>query len=97
MYFDSSLGSEGVLASPDILAASGTQCISFDVNTYSSNALNMGSLTIYFFQQTFENNRDFVEEIVWQSKPNLTATSQSWYKVNFDLLNIDNRNVYKVS
>lgn len=97
MYFDSSLGREGVLASPDILAATGIQCISFDVNMYSSNVLNMGNLTIYFFQQTFENNRNFVEEIVWQSKPNLTPTSTSWYKVNFDLFNIDNRNVYKVS
>ena len=97
MYFDSSLGSEGVLASPDFLAPTGQQCISFDVNMYSSDISNMGTLTVYFFQQSFEDNRKFIEEVVWQSNPNLTPTNKSWHKVNFDVFNIDNRNVYKVS
>ena len=81
-----------------MLAPTGQQCVTFDLNMYSVNPSQMGNLSVYFFQQTgYTNDREFLEELIWQSKPGLTQSNTSWHKVNIGLFNINNRNEYRVS
>uniref|UniRef100_A0A7M5WM63 MAM domain-containing protein n=2 Tax=Clytia hemisphaerica TaxID=252671 RepID=A0A7M5WM63_9CNID len=94
LYFDSSLFENGVLAGPSMIAPTGQQCISFDVNMYANDMNHMGNLTVYFFQQQF--GAGYKQEVIWESSKDLTPTSKKWHKVNIDLFNIDNRNDYRI-
>lgn len=99
IYFNSIAASmtPSYLLSPGLIAPTGQQCISFYVNMYSMTSSEMGTLTVYFVQQTFlDQSGVLVQEVVWESSPDLTATPTSWHKVNIDLNNIDNRNYYFV-
>jgi MAM domain. len=73
------------------IAPTGQQCVSFDVNMYGTS---MGTLSALFYQQIFYGT---VQEVIWESEPNISPNSTSWQRVNIDLFNIDTRNNYFVS
>jgi len=54
----------------------------------------MGTLSALFYQQIFYGT---VQEVIWESEPNISPNSTSWQRVNIDLFNIDTRNNYFVS
>ena len=55
----------------------------------------MGTLSAIFFQQTFSAGT--VQEVIWESEPNISPNATSWKNINIDLFNIDTRNNYYVS